>query len=230
MFCIGFGTFARSGGFSFQSAAAEIYYEALKTANGGSETGIDDKKVAIDSMFVSLEDAGVLAKIKRFTPRIGVNLGQNAINCVNPGTYDGTFVNSPTIVADGIKYDGVNQYEDTNFLANLFASDDNIGFSFMNADETITNNTIVLRDTSTSAIYIYKHPIEYFLCFLNATIYIQTPIGGAPHFHTIQRTGTSAKEFVDGVQDDAIVVNTGTLPASSIHIALGGLVPSFTSQ
>ena len=76
---------------------AQTYFDALEAASGWSEPAdYDDKKSAISDYFTNLKEDSNFTPVKALYLPIWRVAAPNAINAVNPGTYDLTFVNTVT--------------------------------------------------------------------------------------------------------------------------------------
>ena len=208
--------------------AINYYYNALVVANGGND--IDSAtlygvplltfQTAINTAFDDLDAAGLSSKIKRWTPRIGNTAATQAINAINPGTYDGTFSGGVVHTADGSVYDGINGKESTGFLVNNFSGINNIGVSFKYVTGTLANYSQMVADSANPVLLgIYNDPLGRFLGYINTANYSghTVEIGG---YYTYNRT-TSNILYINGVQEDIIVV-TDALALSASQLCIGG--------
>ena len=76
---------------------AQTYFDTLEAASGWSEPAdYADKKSAISDYFTNLKEDSNFTEIKAMYLPIWRVAAPNAINAVNPGTYDLTFVNTVT--------------------------------------------------------------------------------------------------------------------------------------
>lgn len=104
----------------FINAQAKTYWNALTAANGsevqGSVYGTTTNllKKAIDDFFITGNTDGWLVKLLMMYPEIGATANTHAINAINPGTFNGTFVGSPTHNATGFLVNGTTQYMECN--------------------------------------------------------------------------------------------------------------------
>ena len=119
MYGYGFGTVFNNdtGDYVWTNTQAETYYNALVTANGGDINSqslysitLNAFKSAIDTFFVTGNTNGWLADMIIMKMYIGGTAATHAINAINPGTFNTTFVNSPTHSASGTAYNGTTQY------------------------------------------------------------------------------------------------------------------------
>lgn len=86
---------------------------AIEASLGSSLSG--PTKTAIDTFFVSLKSALIYSKIAVMWGFVGGTSGTHAIQWKSPGTSDMTFPNGATHDADGVTFDGVNQYGNSNY-------------------------------------------------------------------------------------------------------------------
>ena len=108
------------GGYTFINSQAKTYWDALTTANGGVEVsgsvyGVTTNalKKEIDSFFITGDTDGWLAEMIGMYLLIGATSATHAINACNPGTYNITWVNSPSHSSSGVSLNGSSQYGTT---------------------------------------------------------------------------------------------------------------------
>jgi len=103
------------GGVSYDEDA-QTYFTALDATGFTPPADYDDKKTAISDYFTNLKADSNFTPIKALYFTIWQDAGPNAINAVNPGTYNLTF--SGTVTHDGGDYiysDGSTGYASTGF-------------------------------------------------------------------------------------------------------------------
>ncbi len=112
--------------YSFQNEKAGIFFAALETAEfteAQSETlyslTFRQSKEAIDIFFVALVTAGIESAIKALYLYIGGTATTHAINAINPGTFNATWVGSPAHSATGTSFNGTNQYGKTGLIPSV---------------------------------------------------------------------------------------------------------------
>jgi hypothetical protein len=105
---------AAGGGSSYDSDA-----QAYFTAAGITDTA---QKDAYNSFVLTGKADGWYSKMIALYPLLGGSSSSHAVNAKNPGTYNLTFVGSPTHNTDGIQWDGSTQYAQTGIIATALTS------------------------------------------------------------------------------------------------------------
>ena len=144
----GSGVPSSGGGGSSYDEDAQTYFDALEaafdTAGEDPPADYDDKKTAISDYFTNLkEDDNFTCQKAMYIPIWRV-AGPNAINAVNPGTYNLTF--NGTVTHNGGDYiysDGTSGYASTGFYgcASTNAKFFEIGSSSAGCNALTTNST-----------------------------------------------------------------------------------------
>lgn len=207
----------------WNSIVAKIYYEALKVADGVSDIDsvalysvpVASFKFALDQMFSDLDTAGILSKIKRFTPRLGATLSANAINSINPGTYNSTFVNAPTVISTkGIGYDGATQKEISNFPCNAWDDVGNFGFTFFDHSTHPLTTYMSGIYSDAGSISQFKDGLNRWLTYMNGAGYVAPSISGNSYY-TFVRTGVTGYGYRNGIDYDGPLVFPDSNPLTS---------------
>lgn len=108
---LGFGLDINRGGagYKFQSETVTL----LRALTGAYST---PRKIEIDKMIKSLKAAGVWGKLDVFQMYAALNAADAVINWKNPGIFNATLVNSPTLEVDrGITGNGSSSYINSGF-------------------------------------------------------------------------------------------------------------------
>lgn len=95
----------------FHSVQPDPDTKAFLQATGINNTVIE---VAVNNLVVNLKDANLWTKLKALWPMVGGTADTCKYNLKNPAANTLTFVNAPTIDADGVSWNGTTQYANTN--------------------------------------------------------------------------------------------------------------------
>lgn len=153
----------RSLDYTFVNAAAETYYNALSTANGGDidaatlyGISLNTLKEAIDQYFTDTN--GIRSKMVHEFPMIGGTAATHAICSVDSAS-ELTFTGSPTQDATGLVLNGTTQYADMNndpktelpqFSSHLCIFGDIVGDTLSIGSRDNTSDSQFVRNTSSS--------------------------------------------------------------------------------
>ena len=132
----------------FVNAQAQAYWNALTVANGGIEVdgalyGIStcQLKQAIDTWFIDITTAG--GAFAAVYPYIGGTAATQAVNAVNPGTFNLLFIGG-THTSLGTSFDGLSEFADTQYLASgLSPADMHISARYTRFAGTFTPGTLI---------------------------------------------------------------------------------------
>lgn len=222
--------------YKFVNAQAKTYWNALCAANGGVEInggiyGISNRqlKQAIDNLFITLStDVNItIVSLLRLSLKVGGTAATNAINAVNPGTFNGTFVNSPTQSKEGTDYTGT-QYENWNIKptnANLnqvaygiYIKNNVTGggtVNFMGAQESGSVNVFKLRYNSIT------FNMDGFINQNTSTSLLGTGGNTSGYWTVARRSSTNLKLYRNGVSQAVDITGAGA--RSDDNIVSGGL-------
>ena len=180
------GLLASYGGSVTYDSDATNYFNAVASAGGSLTTS---QKGYINTWFVNIKAAGLFTKMKLcYLYTQGVSAARDAINAINPGTFNGTDTGSPTYssVNLNVAYNGTTQYTNSNFTSNnnsTFASSD---FSIFGVHRIDTNNdsnaTIGALGGGNSYMQIQNSGFNVGVCSAN-TIYNQTGAGATNNLY-----------------------------------------------
>lgn len=96
--------------FKRPSSAYDSDAQAFFTAAGITDNG---QKTDINQLVLDLKGYSLWTRMKAIYPFIGGNATAHAVNLKSPGTYDLTFVGSPTHSSNGVDWNGSSQYATT---------------------------------------------------------------------------------------------------------------------
>lgn len=117
----------------FHSVAPDPDAKAFLQAAGINNTTI---QIAIDHLVIDLKAASLWTKPKAIYPMVGGTAATCKYNLKDPrdadNAYRQTFYNNPTIDADGVQFNGVNQYVDTHLAPGTALSTRNITMVYYN--------------------------------------------------------------------------------------------------
>lgn len=211
--------FGEGGGFAPPSnllnANSIIYYDALVVANGGDidtqtlySVSLNNFKTYLSDMFNTLEDNGVYAKTKRWTPRLGGIGATQCINASNPGTYDGVYASGTTFSANGTAYDGITGAENTGFNGQLFNSVTDFGFSFWIVTENFIGgggDVVFSNFPAAASFYVYIDGLDRYLGYMNSVNYVGAAVNTG--FYTFTRVGATMTVYRNGVLVDTAMAS-----------------------
>lgn len=116
---------ASSGGVHY----AQAYIEAVENTGTSLSQSQKDSVYALED---GLKSNGLLSNVSRSAgllqllyPLLGGTAAAHAINFINPNLFRMTWYGSPTHTANGVQFNGVNQYGDTGFVSDNLAMDSN---------------------------------------------------------------------------------------------------------
>lgn len=242
MFGYGYGfaysiTSGNGGSWNWTSANAEAYWNALISESFDATIyGIEEEDfmIFLDDMFVSLNTAGVLTKIKRWTPRLGTTSATQSINAVNIGVFDGVFASGTTFDTDGVIFDGVTGYEDTGFDQLDFTAANNFGMSWKNVISG-TDAKYIMGNNNTSGQFVSIFTAfgnKYFYNLATASwVFNDFRVDGK--FYTVGHDGDSFDLYEDGVNIETLGSGGGSFQGGeNLYIGcvnIGGVASDFAS-
>ncbi len=133
--------------YAFSNADARTGYNAVVTGNGGAinysiyDTNPRTVKVkeGLDNFFVTAVTDGWKTDLRGCYLFFGGSAGAHAINIFNAGTYNLTFVNTPTQGKDGTTFNGSSQYATTNgYIENTHGTLNNTHVSSLTSNVSST--------------------------------------------------------------------------------------------
>ncbi len=219
--------------FTFTNASALAYWNALTVANGGEVQGSlygitqTQLKQAIDNFFIAGASGGWLTGMVGMYLYIGATASTHAINAINPGTFNLTFINAPTQSISGFgALNGTTQYATTGIIPNSHLSLNSVHLSFYNA----TNNFAVTQDamgcvnaSTPSRLRIrFNAVITKIETFLNSTnsASVSTNINDVVGFWiATRRAAADCELYKNGITDGTN--NTGSGSLSTQQMTLG---------
>lgn len=156
--CVGSAS-ATAEDYAFANASARTGYSAVVTANGGAiDYSIYDTaprtvkvKEALDNLFVAGNSGGWLTKMKASSLFFGGTANTHAVNIFNAGTYNLTFVNSPTQSKAGMVLNGTSQYARNGFIESTNGTNNNVSLGVKTSGVTSTGiDTYIGASNNTS--------------------------------------------------------------------------------
>ncbi len=233
--------------YTFKNAQALAYWNALTVANGnvtvkGSIYGISDNalKRAIDMFFINGVSNGWLAKVQAMYPYIGATAPTHAINAVNPGTFNLTFIGSPTQSIYGFgTLNGSSQYARTGFIDSINGTINNSHLSALSGTEGGATATYMAARVAVATQ-------EQTLIFSSATFNRYDTYNNVAGQGLITGTTPSTKGFIvgsrisnvnsqiyyNGVSEGTLASVGGTQPNIEYYIGClnnAGVASSFTN-
>ncbi len=121
----------------FHSVVPDPDAKAFLQAAGINDTAI---QIAVDHLVIDLKAANLWTKMKAIYPMVGGIANTCKYNLKDPrdldAAYRKTFFNSPAIDADGVKWNGVNQYADTHLAPGAALATRNITMAYYNLEDS----------------------------------------------------------------------------------------------
>lgn len=162
---LGFGLDVNRGGagYKYQSETVTL----LRALTGTYST---PRKIQIDKLIKSLKTAGVWAKLDVLQMYAAPTAADAVINWKNPGTFNATLVNSPTLEADrGITGDGASSYINTAFNPSAgtnYTLNSSLFAIYSRTDSQSTaRNGVIFGSNSTNSII--RNTSDVFLQYVN---------------------------------------------------------------
>lgn len=221
------GGFAPPTGFTWTNAQAETYYNALIAEDPSiydlySKTDIQFK-VMLNDNYATLDDAGVLSKMKKWCPKIGNTSALHGINAVDPLTYTSTFPNSATFNVGYTGFNGTNQYEATGFDENEFTANNNLGISFKTVSQNFVNGDYQISIGNYVYCTVDNVVGGSYKCYLADSVQATSlPFEDGIGFYTFSSIGTNSNSWKNGVKfNDFTNSNRQSLVANEIEFMLG---------
>jgi hypothetical protein len=148
--------------YAFANASARTGYSAVVTANGGAiDYSIYDTaprtvkvKEALDNLFVAGNSDGWLTKMKASSLFFGGTANTHAVNIFNAGTYNLTFVNSPTQSKSGMVLNGTSQYARNGFIESANGTLNDVSVGVKTSGVTATGTDAYIGASNSTSIRI----------------------------------------------------------------------------
>lgn len=161
-------TQVNTGGSAFDADASTFF-------NAG--TFNDALKTAYNTFFLNLK-TGLTNGTNVFSDLIALyiltseNAADNAINAKNPGTFNLTFVNSPTHASTGVTFNGTNQYARTGLIPSTDTTLNSVTLSTYQVNDVDQNARAISAQNSTSqklSLTPQLSNLVYFDCYNTTT-------------------------------------------------------------
>lgn len=107
--------------------------QAFFTASGITDT---TQKNAVNTLVLAMKSASIWTKMKAVYPMVGGTSGTHAVNLKTPGTFNLTFVGSPTHSANGVDWNGTTQYAQTGLVPNTTLTKDAKAMGYYSRENT----------------------------------------------------------------------------------------------
>lgn len=230
-----------SGGYAWVNAQAQAYWLALESANGGN---LDTQTIygvsrlsamqRVDQTFQDLQTEGLLTKMRKWSPCLGLTANCQVINSVDPGNMDSVLVNSPTLSLQGVNLNGTTQYVNwgcsglnfpglNNWFLSVFVKSNLNGVStgtFLGNRVTNTNDYINLS----YSVATDNVTVRYLVDDSNPSSTIAAGTTNLSGYWAITRSASNlAKTYLNGALFDTNVstLNPGAL--NSVNMITGGI-------
>lgn len=223
-------------GYTWQNAQAETYYNALKTANGGDINslslygiGLNTYKGAIDTFFVTGNTDGWLTNINILYLFQGNISGTQSINAVNPGSFDLTFINSPTYGQNGVTTDGATQYFKTGYIAGIELVNQNNMSVFGKLNSFVGSFYPYLSCVPSTSVRMQlgnSASVGTFSDAYNTTLSqgrLAVAESRLTFNHYTRRSSIDAEMYVNGVSTGTSITGGGTIPSAAKQDLWGGV-------
>lgn len=142
---------SKAPNYKFRNSQALTYWNALTVANaaevGGSQYNISriSLKKAIDNFFITGNTDGWLINMSAMYLYIGGTANTHAINAITPGTFNLTFIGSPTQSSSGFgTLNGTTQYARTGLIDSTSLSINNVHISAKSSTNSATGTKIYI--------------------------------------------------------------------------------------
>lgn len=243
---IGIGKVTRVVGID---ADAQVYFDAL-IAQGFDEAASQSvyglaQSVVFDefnSYVVEGKSSGWWDEWIADYPIIGGTDARHSINAKNPGTFNGTFINTEAgdHTATGIQFDGINEYMETGIIASTSLTDEDVTMGvYSRSDNPVPSQWIDLsanNGVNTLQLFIEWSTGDFFWYAQNSgtgAIDEPNPTSTGGH-HGSRVSTTDTRIFRNGSQIGATgVTSGGTMPAIEIFFGarnLSGVADRFSAR
>lgn len=217
----------------FSNAQAKAYWNALTSANGSEVQGAiygittNNLKRAIDVFFITGSASGWLSKMTGMYLYIGGSSNTHAVNAINPGTFNLTFVGSPTHSKSGFgALNGTTQYARTGIIPSTHLTTNNVHLSaYSKTNNTASSacyigsrNSVVTQRVD--ILYTIASSFNTFRSYdSSASSRADGTINATDKFIVGSRlTSTDTKLYINGVQDGANTNVSGSVPNVEIYL------------
>lgn len=183
------------------------------------------RKKAIDQMIKSLKSAGVWAKLDVLQIYAAPTAADAVVNWKNPGTFNATLVNSPTLEVDrGITGDGASSYIKSNFIPSTNGvnfSKDSAGFHIgIKTDDDSTVTDLGVRDPDNVVRFMARYSGNSIFNINQTSSSIITMVVSSAGFFSVCRTAANSiyrrrNKVAAGAGTEA----SSALPSKEIFIA-----------
>ncbi len=187
-------------------------------------------QLAVFQLFSYLKNYSIYTSLLALYPMMGATSGTCAINAITPGTFNISWVGSPTFTATGVGFNGVNQYGDTNINSNTSLSVNTGGLAYYSrSNVNLTEEEFGNYDSSGSGLLdllILKIlaagsiGVIYMADVAAATVPAPTPATTLGLFSGF-RTGATATAFYQNSSQLATATPTATAhPNGNIYLGV----------
>jgi hypothetical protein len=197
-------------------------------------------KSATNTLIVALKairSGGVWTNLKALYPLAGPNLAAQTYNAKNPANYQLTLNGSMVYHADGLNYDGVNDYAATDFFNDVDYTTPNEVCEGIVISTAPADGTCAFGVTGGGGAALYFFPKEAsgnMIVALNDNTTVSTPNASAIGRYILNRTGASAVEiFKNGASLGGFSPAAGTLNSIETYygaLSNGGTAAAFTNS
>lgn len=174
---------------------------------------------------ITTNNSNIWSKSTAIYPIVGGDADKHKGNLVNPGMFDLGFVNSPAHSADGVDFNGIDEYATTGIIPSTHLLDNNITYGLYLADNIAFNGCgigALNSFTQRSSLFPrFGGDIILWDCY-NVTVgegRLVEPNTNADGLITASRTSlTSSKVYREGVSFGAITTGGGAIPTVEIYV------------
>ena len=183
-----------AGGFDSDALTA---FAAVESA-GGSLTGV--QKAAVNTAVLALKAASLWTPLVAWYPIVGGSAAAHSINFKNPGTYNITWVNSPTHDSGGVLSNGTTSYGDTGLTTTAMSAAGAFGVCCREAGTPANSTMLGMQDTVNGSRRIYFAPTttisKYGVVGTSAAgriaaMYASCRVSSTSHFTLVNGTASS---------------------------------------
>lgn len=220
------------GEYQFINAQASTYFSALGVAGFTEAQSLslysltfNAIKEAIDDFFEELVTGSMDTKMIAMYPLIGGTAATHAINASNPGTFDVTWVGSPTHSATGTDFNGTTQFGKTGIIPSTDTNNNDVHLSHccrVNSQSVVDIGCQVT--TSQKLLGLIRQSIDlavfdsYHVNIANGRILVASIDSLGLTIYT-RTASNSAKIYMEGAIIGTTVLSGGTRPNIEIYLS-----------
>jgi hypothetical protein len=214
----------------YYDPAAQIFFDAVE---GGGDSLTSVEKSAVNQRIIDMKASGAWSRYLAYYMLVGGTTTAFAWNVIDPTKYKAVFSGSPTCNANGLVWNGVNQYADTLLipLLTMTAYDTSMGYYSRTGNSSLTSVDCGCGDPNFEMSIAYAGNCYSYGYDTNSKITVPNSSGLGWWVQNVE-SSVLHRVFKNGVvfaQDTAL--NTSPLPNVSVKFgASNGLGIPYYSQ